>query len=907
MKRFLLFLFSGLLWMTQADAQLSSDGRKFTGERAQKRVIHSSSRNAQNPAKCGSDTSYYPSYGATAYNSVTIKSGSSLGQFFGANQNITVSGFRMYAYAVTPNPARAVYIRLRCNLYKAGADSLPTGLPLASDTIVVDTVMGSSIPLARIERDAVFQKPVTLNYGYIIAVECDSSNVSAAIVTNSWSAGNGKKKNIGCGSVSGKWYRCLQLNISGATFDADMQLYPFVQYDFGTDFSIVNDCYTFGDTVKFANAAKNNVSSLPYYNYYVYFNLPQFSHRWYYDNSTGYTYSVDGNYRPLTKKNFNVRLISTIYAYTASQCYDTTDKVVYFKPDRPVLKKPANGCIGDTVTINLGADVGTTVNWYHKLGDPNPFQTGNTYTIQNAQNNDTFFVQAVNVDCKSAFLRIDFTVNAYPNIPTVSNDSICIGAVANLSATSNLGKMEWYSNITGGSFIYLGNTLQTGKLTKDSAFYVQANNNGCISKGGRVKVQAFVNNSFAPDKPQVISDTFMCLHPTSTLKIVATQGGTDTLRWFDVPSGGKPVFRGDTFSFTPAFRGVETYYVETWNGLCGSGRSAVNIEVSDYSQIYGLRGDTICGGEDAIPFLAVPWGTVNWYDSKSNNTPVFVGKSPVFSGLISNTTYYLETEENGCKSGIIDSVLILVYSPPTPTSIVADPVCAKGIGNMKVNISSGKVNWYYNAADVNPFYIGAQVSTGLLLGSVTYYFETENNGCKSPKSPVTVIMKPRPTAGFTWVLQWQFKLVCTPITVSDLSISWDWGDGNKTNGAPYIHQYVAKGNYTVRMIATKNSNGCKDTADIPVIIDHTGIRNISNTEVSISPNPVHHGEWITIDGLPHGTNRLQIFGLNGNLVEDRNLTESGFLIPPFWSDGIYFIRIQNGDVVLNSKLVLAAE
>lgn len=367
MRRILLLLagFTAVIFPTFS--QFSSDGRSFKANRLDRIPSSSRPRSAAKPTACGSDTSYFPSYGSTAYNSVTIKSGSSLGQFFGASQNITVSGFRLYAYAITPSPARAVYINLRCNLYKAGADSLPTGAPLASDTIVVDTVMGSSIPLSRIERDAVFNSPVTVNYGYIIVVECDSTNVSAALVTNSWSSGNGKKRNLGCGSVSGKWYRCLQLNISGVTFDADMQLYPFVKYNFGTDFSIANDCYNFGDTVKFINKYKSNVSSMPYYNYYMYYNLPQYSHQWYYDNSFSYTYSVDGAYRSSVKKNFNVKLISIVYPYTATQCRDTSEITVYFKPARPALKKPANACMGDTVVLDVFTDAGTTVNWYHTL------------------------------------------------------------------------------------------------------------------------------------------------------------------------------------------------------------------------------------------------------------------------------------------------------------------------------------------------------------------------------------------------------------------------------------------------------------------------------------------------------------------------------------------------------------
>ena len=168
-------------------------------------------RSAAKPTQCDGDTSMFPSYGSTAYNSVTIRKGSSLGQFFDAPQTMTVSGFRFYGFSVTPTPAKSVKINLICNLYKAGADSLPSGSPIASDTLLIDTVMGSSIPLSRITLNADFGKAVTVTGPYIVCVESDSVNALAAIVCNSYTNGDGKKRNLGVGSVSGKWLSLIHI------------------------------------------------------------------------------------------------------------------------------------------------------------------------------------------------------------------------------------------------------------------------------------------------------------------------------------------------------------------------------------------------------------------------------------------------------------------------------------------------------------------------------------------------------------------------------------------------------------------------------------------------------------------------------------------------------------------------
>jgi hypothetical protein len=56
------------------------------------------SRSATNPKSCKGDTSYFPNFGSTQYQTLSIGTGQSLGQFYGAPTEITVSGFRFYGF-----------------------------------------------------------------------------------------------------------------------------------------------------------------------------------------------------------------------------------------------------------------------------------------------------------------------------------------------------------------------------------------------------------------------------------------------------------------------------------------------------------------------------------------------------------------------------------------------------------------------------------------------------------------------------------------------------------------------------------------------------------------------------------------------------------------------------------------
>jgi hypothetical protein len=872
--------------------QFAQDSRTISGPLPQVYIQNPGTRSVSKPTTCGSDTSYFTRNGTTAYNGVTIRSGSSLGQYFGTNQEITVSGFRFHSYSLSVTPARPVNIRVICHLYKAGLDSLPSGSPLASDTITVDTVMGASIGLDRIERNAVFKKAVKLNYDYIITVGTDSTAVSAAIITNSWTAGNGKKKNLGCGSVSGKWYRCLQLNIAGVTFDADMQFYPFVSYKMGSDFAIANDCYNFGDTVKFNNKYKENVSGSDYYNYYKSLNIDYFTQRWSYDGSAAQYYVVDGFYKPFVKKNFEVRLISVLYGFSGGICYDTAIKTVYFKPNKPSIKPSRAACKGDTLLLNVVTETGVVYKWYRKQSDPSPFYTGNSLEIKNAQLNDTFYIQADNGGCKSAFTRYDFVVSAYPKDPIVKNDSICSGAIANLSASSSAGRIEWYKDKVGGLMLFTGLNFQSDKLYSDTGFFVQANNNGCLNKGGRVGVKASVGNNFAPALPKVIMDTFVCLRPATSLHIGAYQSGSDTIRWFSTGTGGVPIHRGDSLFVSLNKRGDFAYYVETWNGVCGSGRTEVIVHAYDYPNINYLGNDTVCKGEDAFPVAYSDWGTLSWYGDAGGKEKIFEGYEPTINQPSRDSILYIQSSEEQCVSPGFTPVYVVVNSAPVPSSVVANAVCSKAAGVMTVQISQGKVNWYYDPLDANPFFTGKSVNTGLLLGGVTYYYQTENKGCISEKTPLSIAVKPRPTAGFTWTLQWKHRLVCTPITTAGMTIAWEWGDGTKSTGAPYAHQYANAGQYTVRMIATSSSNGCKDTADIPVNIDHTGLADLSSQGLQLYPVPATAGSSLVVQGIEGAGLRYEVYTVSGMLVGQGKLEDGALRLHQNWMPGTYFLKVE---------------
>jgi hypothetical protein len=198
--------------------------------------------------------------------------------------------------------------------------------------------------------------------------------------------------------------------------------------------------------------------------------------------------------------------------------------------------------------------------------------------IYNCQKTDTFFVKAINNMCESGWLTVPFTVNNYPTKLTVKNDSICAGASANLQASTDYGSVYWYDKAKGGTLLFTGNLLTVGPLKKDTSFYVIANNKGCMYTGGAKLIKAFVGSSFAPSAPKAPADTFVCARGVNSVKLTASSSSSsDTLRWFADATGGSPLAKGPTYTFTGTKRGDGYVYVESWNGICGSALGTIEL------------------------------------------------------------------------------------------------------------------------------------------------------------------------------------------------------------------------------------------------------------------------------------------------------------------------------------------
>ena len=849
-------------------------------------------RSASNPTTCGQDTVAFTDLASTGYGQISVGNGQATGQFFGVNQEITISGFRFYAYTPWDSNARVTSRDVWCKIYEANKDSLPTGAAIDSVKVTLDTITGV-LTFARLTKDAVFNKPIKISKPYVLTLECSNTNNIPLTICNSYANRDGEGRNISTVKVGGRWLRSLALNVGGVTFDAHFQFLPFVSYDFGTDFSFTN-CYVLPQKFKFDNNTENNVSGTEFYNSYMYYASAGFDdlcHTWTYENSIVDKEITDGAHQPSTKKNFDVKLTSYVVPYSLSLafCYDSTVKTMYYKPGTPQLSSSSNGCVGDSLRLSV-AKSGFDTKWFNESTDTIPFNKGLSYTINNVSKSDTFYLRNENGLCISPSYKIVTSANEKPTTLTVTNDSVCNNASANLKGSTDKGNVLWYRSAVGGSSIFTGNVYTTNKLTADTTYYAEANNQGCILTSGRKAVKALVNADFAPTKPTGAKDTSICLESSNVqIQLTAYSSSSANVRWFDVATGGTPLTTGTSLDVTISSRGEQNFYVETWDGRCGSGRIPVKVVSSQVPSTFARVGDEICENDSADIAAAASWGGVQWFYNKSDVIPFSTNKFVRVGGFENEKSYvYFKTFENNCINENFDSIEVIVNIPPTANILSDLEICKGGRLILELDLSSGEIEWFDSETATNSVSKGKTYNLGEVFSNTTMWYETVLNGCRSDRKPITVKSLDKPVAGFEWELLFPKKVVCTPFNTNNMDILWEFGDGNISTDNIGENIYENEGTYTVKMLATSTISGCQDSMTAKVIVQHNDVNHLNPMMIAY-PNPLKIGQWLQIEGIDHikSITWTDLSGRTiGHIVNNHN---NKFQSPEV--EGLYLIKV----------------
>ncbi|HJT74143.1 MAG TPA: hypothetical protein VJ720_08995, partial [Chitinophaga sp.] len=281
---------------------------------------------------------------------------------------------------------------------------------------------------------------------------------------------------------------------------------------------------------------------------------------------------------------------------------------------------PVSGKAGDSIRLGLGTTTGlldlallgsVTVGVGNGArpadADMSPLQDEllTLRIINNGPQNAYTFV--ANKDFDRVELRFGAVVGAvsalniyYAQVVTpiaqVSASTVftCAGNTATLSAVGPAGyTYRWYTSYAGGTPVGYGNTFTTPVITKDTTYFVEAAGKDSCGSEKRIAVQVktgLPGVSVTPSAASVVENA------TPTFNI-ASPNAANQYNWYNVPTGGTPIFVGTQFTTPPVTANV-TYYAEAVSladPACRSLRTPVAVTLSGTGGPIP-PGDIDCGG-----------------------------------------------------------------------------------------------------------------------------------------------------------------------------------------------------------------------------------------------------------------------------------------------------------------------
>jgi len=423
-------------------------------------------------------------------------------------------------------------------------------------------------------------------------------------------------------------------------------------------------------------------------------------------------------------------------------------------------------CAGDTLQIGFTglASVNAYYNWNFDSGNIISGSGQGPYQVSWSSAGTKNISLTLNDYHCSDLNTQNITINPLPTIPTitVSDDTICQGDIATITASGSTGgtiTYNFYDAAVSGSLV--GTSPLTVNPSVTTVYYLEViNSTGCLYSSSRIPVTIFVAPK--PTIPTVIvSDDTICAGELVTITASGSTGGIISYNFYDAATGG--TFIGSSpLTMNPTT--TTTYYLEVINSygcLYSTVRTPVTIFVAPAptAAVITVSDDTICAGESATITASGSTGgtiTYNFYDAVSGGT--LLGTSPLIVSPTTTSTYYLEViNENGCLHSTIRTPVTIVVNPLPDAPVVTTTnltICEGDSTTITatVNPASAVITWWNSQTGGNLLATGNSYNTGSLANSTSYWLQaTSAEGCENNggRVEVTIIVNSLPLVSLT--------------------------------------------------------------------------------------------------------------------------------------------------------------
>ena len=529
-----------------------------------------------------------------------------------------------------------------------------------------------------------------------------------------------------------------------------------------------------------------------------------------------------------TGNNFSISFPSTrsyyVSATNANGCESARKEIRLTVTSTPSTPSASNEtiCIGESV--NLIASGGSSYEWYNSSSSVGAISTSASFNVS-PTSTTSYFVSAVNGDCKSPRREVTVTVNPLPVQPLANDVNRCGPGSVTLSATGGGGgsSYTWYNDATS-PLVLSNSSSYTFNLTGASrTVYVTLKQNGCESS--RKAVTA--TSSSPPSAPSVATPSPICGSGSVTLSATGGGGGV-TYEWSTSIGFFSIAHTGSTFN--PTVSSTRTYYVRAKAGTCIGPSSNVTATVNAVPSPPITSGYEGCGTSSPAVVTASGASNIRWFFTPTGGNAIG-GGSTFTIPVGGSTTVYAEAlnPSTGCTSPRVPAQITIKPIPSRPTL----PNLSVCTGETRQIIADGvpgaTYKWYVSSSGGTAFHTGSSY-TETFVTSKTYYVSAEVNQCESDRQSVFITVTDHPDApqtndGFACVSG-------TPVTMEAFGVAgatYEWFF-NETNN----NSFRTGDTYTITPTSTE---------EFYVASVVNGCRSLTRTKVSAvlaaqTPSPV---------------------------------------------------------------------
>lgn len=485
-------------------------------------------------------------------------------------------------------------------------------------------------------------------------------------------------------------------------------------------------------------------------------------------NFTDITGATGKNYDPgaLSADTYYRRVVSSGACTTP-----LTSNVIIFRvsppppPPTPVASTYSI-CAGTSANLSVTSQAGSTYKWYDSPAKTVVLSTSSTYSTPILNTNKTYYVEASNGTCGSLLATIQVNVVPLPAAPQFdqSTVTVCTGSTTTLSVKNAQNGViyQWFGSTTDNNVLHTGSTWVLGNITSATTYYVRAvNATGCISS-------SFTSVAVTPVDPPVVtvvnaSGVSICPGTSTTLTASVT-GGNSVISWYDAPTGGNLLAKGNAYT-TPVLNAAKTYYVEATNtsGCTSNQRIPVQVKMTQ-----PLDAPVVTVGEVTSSSVTFKWDAVTGatsYQVSTNNGVTYTAPSSGANGL-THTVNGLDLSQPVTITvkalGATSCTLSEASAAVTATTIdnnnvifVANNFTPNGDGNNDVVYVHGKnittMSFYiydqwgqqvFTSTDVNKGWDGYFKGSLMPVGVYVYYLKAVmNNGAQLTKKGTITLLR----------------------------------------------------------------------------------------------------------------------------------------------------------------------